>query len=135
LDILLLYNIEENHGTAIKIEINGLEFFIPYTWHIMVSDYDTSQLDWLPIHECAIVENSAFLMNPVDNTTRLATIKVLDVVEDYYSYYPILQKTNALCHPVSKDFTQSGLEIPLCCVIGPNDLFKHISGKFIGDFF
>ena len=127
--------IEENNGTAIKLLINGLEFYVPYNWYILVSDYDTSQLDWIPIQECAVVENYAYLMSTLDNTTRLASIKVLDIEEEYNSYYPILQKTNALCHPVSKDHTLNGTEVALSCVIGPNDLFKYISGKFIGDFF
>jgi hypothetical protein len=127
--------IEENCGAVIKLEINGLEFHVPYNWYIMVGDYETSQLDWLPIQECAIAENQAFLMSPSDNITRLASIKILDVIENYYSYYPILQKTNALCHPVSKDISKGGIEVPLCCVIGPNDLYKYISGQLIGDFF
>lgn len=127
--------IEENTSTVLKVLIQGLEMFIPYNWHILIADTETSQLDWIPISECAAVEHSAYLMSPLDSATRVAPIKVLDVIENQVSYYPVIQKTCAMCHPVSKELTKKGIAVPLSIVIGQNDLSKYISNRLVGDLY
>lgn len=127
--------IEENTSTILKVLIHGLELAIPYNWSIMIADMETSQLDWVPINECVAVEHQAYLMSPSDSVTRLAPIQVIDVIENQISYYPVIQKTFALCHPVSKIINKTGSDVHLSIVIGPNDLSKHISNRLIGDLY
>jgi hypothetical protein len=127
--------IEENTSAVLKVEINGLELLIPYNWYILIADVETNQLDWVQINECAAIECSAFLMSPIDNSIRMSSIKILDIIPEYQSYYPVLQKTNALCHPVSKEISKDGTEFPLCIIIGPTDISKQVMNKYCGDLF
>jgi len=126
--------IEESISAVIEVVVNGLKLFIPYNWFIMICDPETNQLDWVQINECAVIECHAYLMSTSDSEIRTASIRVLDVNEENTSYYPILQKQCALCHPVSKEFTRNGVETPLSIVISPNDLSKWVTNKYVGDF-
>lgn len=126
--------IEENTSSVLEVLIQGLKLYIPYSWHILIADMETSQLDWIPVSECIAVQHSAYLMSPADSTTRIAPIRVLDVIENQISYYPVMQKNCALCHPVSKEVNKNGVEAPLSIVIGPTDLSKYISNRLVGDF-
>ena len=125
--------IEENTSTVLKVLIRGLECYIPYNWYIMIADAETSQLDWIPINECIPNVQHAYLMSPSDSKTRITPIQVLDVLENQISYYPVIQKTLAMCHPVTKEINRAGVEVPLSIVIGQNDLSKYISNRLIGD--
>jgi hypothetical protein len=125
--------IEENVSAVLKVLINGLELLIPYNWFILICDPETNQLDWVQLNECSVVECFCFLMASSDAEVRTSPIRVLDVIEEQVSYYPILQKQSALCHPVSREKTKFGVETPLSVIISPNDLSKHVIGKYVGD--
>jgi hypothetical protein len=127
--------IEESMSTVLKVSINGLELLIPYNWYILITDADTNKLDYIQINECTVIDSHAYLMSPIDSHIRLAHIKVLDVIEDTLSYYPVLQKNTALCSPVSQEINKQGIEVPLSIVIGPYDLYKSVANKSVGDLF
>ena len=126
--------IEENISTVLKVTINGLNLLIPYNWFILICDPETNQFDWVQINECSIIECHAFLMSTQDTQMRTTPIQIMDLIETDTSYYPIIQKQCALCHPVSKERNRHGVELPLSIVISPNDLSKYIIGKHVGDF-
>ena len=128
-----LFYLEETTGTMILLEVNGLQFRIPYTWYIMVSDNDTQKLDYMPIADCITIEAFPLVMTPADSKFRTTLVKVIDVIPDEQITHPMLQKGTALCHPVGDITLDDGQKTIMNVVIGPHDLYKHLDNMLYGD--
>lgn len=126
-------HLEETIGAAIKVEINGFEFLVPYNWYILISDPDTLTLDYIHIADCATTLAYALTMTPLDSKFRLAEIKIRGLEEKTSIVHPMLQKNTALCHPISELELDNKSTTIQCVVIGPYDLFKFINNHSYGD--
>lgn len=131
--ILPLNYLEETTGVAIKLDINGFECLVPYNWHILISDPDTLSLDYIPIRECATIQSYALTMTPIDGKFRLLDIKITGVEDCVSIVHPLMPKSIALCHPVAEIETDLKQKTIQNIVIGPHDIYKHLSGKLYGD--
>jgi hypothetical protein len=126
--------LEESTGPAIRLCINEIEFDVPTSWFIMVSDPDTYQLDTVPVAACANALCHAVLMSPDDSRYRLLPITVVDYIENAVCVHPMLQKGNGMQHPVGI-YPSFNKHVGLTATIGPYDLYKYIENLAVGDIF
>lgn len=124
--------LEETSGPAVKVEINGLEFLVPTSWHILITENETYQLDTVPIANCAKIECLAFIMTPDNMKFRTSPVKVLEFIPHAQLVHPMINKGTALQHPVGlicerDNFFQATVSI------GPFDLYKYLTEKVVGD--
>ena len=129
----LLY-LEETTGAALKIRVNGSEFWVPATWYILVTDRETYQIDTVTIQSCATNNHLAFNFTPEELRLRTLDITVIDYSDHMALVHPMIAKGTALVHPVGPT-NASGKEIQLSIVIGPHDLYKYMNSKVVGDIF
>ena len=150
--------LEETTGAAVKVRINGSEFWMPATWYILVTDRETYQIDTVSIQACAATQHIAFSFSPDESNLRTLDVMVLDMVESMSLVHPMISKGTALVHPVgpaesrfiaerrkvangSEIETQMRVSTPsvkethLSVVIGPHDLYKYLTNKVVGDIF
>jgi hypothetical protein len=125
--------LEETSGAAVKLRVNNSEFWVPATWHILVTDTETYQLDTVSVQSCAQTKHIAFSFSPDEMNLRTLPIDVIDYVEDISLVHPMINKGCALVHPVGPSPTFHGKQIQLNVVIGPHDLYKHLTNKVVGD--
>jgi hypothetical protein len=125
--------LEETFGAVVSVEFNGLEIDIPYNWHIMISDPETQQLDFIQIVECAANNMQAVAVTPDDGKFRLVDVKIKKVIPQATLVHPMMQKAIAMMHPIGDAITDKGINTTLCIVIGPHDLHKHVMGYGFGD--
>jgi len=130
----ILY-LEETTGAAIKIRVNNSEFWVPSTWQILVTDRETYQIDTVTIQSCASTKHIAFSFSPDEMKLRTLDITILDYAEEMSLVHPAINKGTALVHPVGPSPKGIGKEHQLSVVIGPHDLYKHLTDKVIGDIF
>lgn len=128
--------LEETSGAATKVRINNSEFWIPSTWFILVVDLDTYQIDSVSINSCASTNYSAFSFSPSELTVRTLDVRVLDFCDDMSLVHPMISKGYAMVHPVGPaPWAKGGQEEHISVVIGPHDLYKHLTNKVVGDIF
>jgi hypothetical protein len=128
--------LEETSGAAVKIRINNTEFWVPATWYILVTDKETYQIDTVSITSCASTPHIAFAFAPEEQNVRTLDIMVLDYADNMSLVHPMIAKAQALVHPVGPAlWTRQGEEMHLSVVIGPHDLYKHLTNKVVGDIF
>lgn len=128
--------LEETSGAAVKVRINNTEFWMPATWHILVTDTDTYQIDTVCITACASTNHIAFAFAPDEQNVRTLDIRVLDYCDNMSLVHPMIAKGSAMVHPVGPaPWTRGTDEQHTSVVIGPYDLYKHIAGKVVGDIF
>lgn len=130
----LIY-LEETTGAAVKVRINNSEFWIPATWHILVTDRETYQIDTVCIQDCAKMKHIAFSFAPDEMKLRTLDVMIIDYVEHIVLVHPMINKGTALVHPVGPSPQAIGKQYQLSVVIGPHDLYKHLTNKVIGDIF
>lgn len=126
--------LEETSGAAIKIRINELEFLVPSSWHVLVSDPNTYQLDTVPIAACSNALTHAVAMSPDDSKYRLFPITVIDFEPQSSIVHPMINKGHGLQHPVGL-FVSRDKQVHCTVTIGPYDLFKYIENLAVGDIF
>jgi hypothetical protein len=127
--------LEETSGAAVKVRINNSEFWIPATWNILVTDRETYQIDTVCIQQCATTSHIAFNFSPDEMKLRTLDVMVLDYVDNMALVHPMINKAQALVHPVGPSPKGIGKEYQLNVVIGPHDLYKHLQNKVVGDIF
>jgi hypothetical protein len=127
--------LEETTGAVVKVRINNTEFWVPSTWNILVTDRETYQLDTVGIQSCASTQHIAFSFAPTEMKLRTLDIRVIDYKDEMAVVHPMINKGTALVHPVGPTTLNLGNQLQLSVVIGPHDLYKHLSGKVIGDVF
>lgn len=128
--------LEETTGAGVKVRINNTEFWVPSTWHILVTDNDTYQIDTVSITSCASTKYVAFSFSPDENSLRTLDIRILDYADDIAVVHPMIPKGTALVHPVGPSPKVRGKnQNHLSVVIGPHDLYKFIGNKAVGDLF
>lgn len=128
--------LEETSGTAYLIRVNGSEFWVPETWKVLVTDYNTYQLDTVEIETCAKIKHVAFAFIPSEQKLRTFDIEVLDStgLARKSLVHPMINKGTALVHPVGPVRSQ-GQELHASIVIGPYDLHKFMGNRIVGDVF
>lgn len=127
--------LEETTGPAIKLQINGVEIWVPSSWNILVTDRETYQLDTVPVKSCSGVKHIAFAFSPDEMKLRTLDINVIDFAEDMSIVHPMIQKGTSLVCPVGQVSKNISQQIETCVTIGPFDLVKHLSTKVVGDIF
>ena len=128
--------LEETTGACVKVRINNSEFWVPATWFILVTDKETYQIDTVAITACATTKHIAFSFSPDEMNLRTLDIMVVDYCESMSVVHPMISKGTGLVHPVGpapKVGVQN--EMHLSVVIGPHDLYKHLTNKVVGDIF
>ena len=130
-----IHYLEETSGAAVKVRINNSEFWIPSTWNILVTDRETYQIDTVGIQQCATTSHLAFNFSPDEMKLRTLEVMVLDYVDNMALVHPMINKAQALVHPVGPSPKGIGKEYQLNVVIGPHDLYKHLQNKVVGDIF
>lgn len=127
--------LEETTGPAVRARINNFEFWIPSSWNILVTDRETYQLDTVGVGSCATTKHLAFSFSPTEMKLRTLDVMIVDYADSMSLIHPMIGKGTALVHPVGPSPGQVSTQIPLNVVIGPYDLYKHLSDKVIGDIF
>ena len=127
--------LEETTGAAVKVRINNSEFWIPATWQILVTDRETYQIDTVSIQSCATVNHVAFSFSPDEMKLRTLDIRVIDYADSMSLVHPMINKGTMLVHPVGPAPVSLSKPLHLSVAIGPHDLYKHLTGKVIGDIF
>lgn len=117
--------VEEVVSPAVKLKIGKMEMYVPASWHILVYDRDTAQLDIVPMPELAGREFTALVYGPRKTAPSPMTISVVDYQPSYTHVGPVLHKHHMLCHPISRDTWVS---------IGPIDNYsKYLKNAIVGD--
>jgi len=125
--------LEETTGAAIKIRINNFEFWVPATWNILVTERETCQLDTVAITNCASIMHTAYCFSPTEMHLRTFDIIVVDYAESKSLVHPMINKGTALVHPTGPILKTINQTIQTAIVIGPHDLYKHLTNKVVGD--
>lgn len=124
--------LEETTGAAVKLRINNTDFWVPSTWFILVTDQDTYQLDTISVQACASTKHIAFAFAPDEMNLRTLSVDVVDYAENMSLVHPMINKGCALVHPVGPA-QGVGKQLQLSVIIGPHDLYKHLTNKVVGD--
>ena len=124
--------LEETTGAVVKLRINNFDFWVPSTWFILVTDRETYQLDTVSVQACSSTKHLAFSFSPDEMNLRTLDIDVVDYAEDMSIVHTMINKGCALVHPVGPG-QGVGKTVQLSVVIGPHDLYKHLTNKVVGD--
>jgi hypothetical protein len=153
--------LEETTGGAVKVRINGAEFWVPSSWYILVTDAETYQIDTVSIQDCAKKRHIAFGFSPDESNLHTLEVQIIDAVSDENPIslvHPMISKGTALVHPVGPaenrfimerrkiangGETETSIRLGasrlqekhLSVVIGPHDLYKYLTSKVVGDIF
>ena len=127
--------LEETSGAAVKLRINNFEFWVPATWNVLVTDKDTYQLDTVGIQSCGPSKHEIFIFSPNEMKLRTMRADVIGYDENSSLVHPMINKGMALVHPIGPSLNAKEKDMQLSIVIGPYDLYKHLSNKVIGDIF
>lgn len=118
--------LEEISCPALEIRSpSGGIFVLPASWHILICDRDTAQLDVITLAEFAGREFSAFTYGPKQAHSSHITLSVTNYVTTATVASPCLQKVQMLCHPVN--------ETEWICVSPSDPYNKYLKDKIIGD--
>lgn len=120
--------LEETTGPVIEFMIEGFTFFLPTSWHIMIMDEETCQIDTVPVSSCARSNYTAFLFSPNDTKIRMGEIRVVDYHKNMPLAHPMMEKGTMLCYPIGPEKSNKGEDNILCINAGPYDL----TAKFLG---
>lgn len=74
--------LEETTGAAIKVRINGSEFWVPASWYILVADTETAQIDTVSIQDCTKKKHTAFSFSPDESNLRVLDIEIAGQSDD-----------------------------------------------------
>lgn len=124
--------LEESLGPTITLLVDDSEVKIPGSWNILIVDRETYTVDAVPATACASFAHEAFVFSPEDGKLITAPIKVLNWEKEGACVYPAVEKANALVHSIMPGKFH-GKTVPRGVVVGPNDLWRWISNKTVGD--
>jgi hypothetical protein len=134
LDFMLseIMYIEETVGPTITLLVDGAEVKIPGAWNILVVDTETYTVDAVPVTTCGAFEHQAFIFSPTDGKLITAAVRVMNWEPNASCIYPAIEKANALVHAITPG-TSHGKSTPRGIIVGPNDLWRYLNGKTVGD--
>lgn len=122
--IKMLGEVEE---PTILVEANDYKFLMPAKWCFLVFDEETRQLDVVETNRLTISNLQAVVYGPKMRSMKSAKIKTLDYRQSVSHVFPVLNKHQMLCHPISPDSW---------IVISPTDNYgKYLKDKTTGDIF
>lgn len=120
-----LHMLEEIVCPSMQLCVSGFNFVVPASWHVLVFDRDTSQLDVVELSEVAGREFNALVYGPSKSRTTGAIITVTNYFVQYTNIVPSLNKHQMLCHPIGPSEWIS---------ISPSDTFnKYLKDNIVGD--
>ena len=126
--------LEEINIGAYLVNINDVEFWIPSTWNVLVTDYDTFQLDTVPISTCATTPHDIILFEP--NYMSLITQKL--TIKDYDNskqlIYPTINKSKGMMH-YAGIYKLNSRTLYTSIMITPYDLHRYLKTRVVGDLF
>lgn len=116
---------EEIICPTIEVQVLGFKFPLPASWHILIFDQETLQLDTVSISKLTDGGFTALVYGPSMANIQPAKILTVDYFGNFRNVGPSLNKFQMLCHPVSP--------ISWVCV-SPSDTYnKYLKGCVIGD--
>lgn len=124
--------LEETVGPTITLQVQDSEVRVPGAWNVLIVDKETYTIDAVPVTACASFEHLAFVFSPTDGKLITAPIRAINWEPKGVCIYPAVDKANALVHAISPG-TLHGKQIQRGIIVGPNDLWRHISGRTVGD--
>ena len=127
----ILY-LEETVGPTITLSIDGSEVRVPGAWNILIVDRETYTVDAVPVTACASFAHEAFVFSPEDGKLITATIRVLNWDPKGSCIYPAIEKANAVVHAIAPGKSH-GKPTSRGVIIGPNDLWRYLNGRTVGD--
>lgn len=95
--------LEETTCPSVKVRVNGSDFFLPATWHMLVFSEETLELDVVEIGDLAGREFTAFIYdntNPQIVKYKPSVVQVIDYSPMHQNVAPAMNKHQMLCHPV-----------------------------------
>lgn len=127
----ILY-LEETTGPVVRLLIDGFEFDVPTSWHMLITDADTYTIDSVSVTALAGNPFKSVIFSPTDTNVRVADVAVIDYKEKESVIHPLIRKGQMMCHPVGPK-TTNGKTAELACIIGPYDLQRYLPNLAVGD--
>lgn len=124
--------LEETLGPTMSLLIADTEVRVPGSWNILIVDRETYTIDAVPVTACASFAHEAFVFSPEDGKLITSPIRVIGWDPKGSCIYPAVEKANALVHAVSPG-SKHGTQTSRGVVIGPNDLWRYLGGRTVGD--
>ena len=116
--------LEEITAPTFTVKIGTFSFDVPASWHILIYDPDTMQIDTISLQTAAGKEFTAFIYGPQINHHSGNAITVTDYKHISKNVAPLMNKHQMMCHPVSPN--------QWVC-ISPHDVQKHLKYVFVGN--
>lgn len=124
--------LEETIGPTLSLLIEDTVVQVPGSWNILIVDRETYTVDAVPVTACTSFAHEAFVFSPEDSKLITAPIRVIGWDPNGSCIYPAVEKANALVHAISPGH-KHGAQTSRGIVIGPNDLWRYLGGKTVGD--
>lgn len=124
--------LEETLGPTITLLIADSEVKVPGSWNILIVDRETYTVDAVPVTACAAFAHEAFVFSPDDGKLITSQIRVVNWEPKGACIYPAVEKANAVVHAITPGVSH-GKTVPRGVVVGPNDLWRYVGGKTVGD--
>lgn len=124
--------LEETLGPTVTLLIEDSEVKVPGAWNILIVDRETYTVDAVPVTACASFAHEAFVFSPEDGKLITAPIRVANWEQKGSCIYPAVEKTGAVVHAISPG-KMHGKTTSRGVVVGPNDLWRYLGGKTVGD--
>ena len=116
---------EEQWCKCVALEVEGFCFSVPATWHVLISEGETSILD---VIEAEKLSNHNFDVVVYDNEKSFghcSRVRIIDSSPEECVVYPSLNRHHMMCHPISPT---------RWIAIAPNDGYtKYFKDKLLGD--
>ncbi len=124
--------LEEALGPTITLVIDDSEVRVPGGWNILIVDRETFSIDAVPVTACAAFEHEAFVFSPDNGNLITSTVRVGKWEPKGTCIYPAIEKAHAMVHPIAPGISH-GKSVPRGVIVGPNELWKWIANKTVGD--
>ena len=124
--------LEETLGPTVTLLIEDSEVKVPGAWNILIVDRETYTVDAVPVTACASFAHEAFVFSPEDGKLITAPIRVANWEQKGSCIYPAVEKASAVVHAISPG-KMHGKTTSRGVVVGPNDLWRYLGGKTVGD--
>lgn len=123
--------LEETIGPTIEFVIEGTQIFLPTSWHVLVVEPDTGQLDTIPVLSCSKAAFNALVFTPNDPKFRHAEMRVSGLETNKSLVHPMMEKGTMMCIPIGPD-PATGNVMSICA--GPYDVgAKHFEEANLAD--
>lgn len=124
--------LEEAQGPTITLVVADSEVIVPASWNILIVDKETYTIDSVPVTSCASFSQQAFVFSPDDSKLITESVRVGAWVEKATCVYPAIEKSQGLVHAITPG-SSHGRPVQRGVIVGPNDLYRYVSGKTVGD--